>query len=82
VGKRLAHSQSQTGRKKNGRTVRLTQAWILFYGRTLGMSKQEIMVTDYAEMVDMITCLSIYNGIQQPETTRKIYDFDAAMMVE
>lgn len=46
------------------------------------MSKQEIMVTDYAEMIDMITCLSIYNGIQQPETTRKIYDFDAAMMVE
>lgn len=47
------------------------------------MSRQEILVTDYAEMVDMITCLSIYRGIMSPVTTpQTIFEFDAAMAVE
>lgn len=35
---------------------------MLFYGRQLGMSRQEIMHTRYGEMLDMISCLAIYNG--------------------
>lgn len=46
------------------------------------MSRQEIIVTKYSEMVDMITCLSIYNGSMVPKTTKKIYNFDAAMAAE
>lgn len=56
--------------------------WFLFYGRMLHMSRQEIITTDYSEMVDMVTCLSIYNGVLEPSTTRTIYNFDDAMMVE
>lgn len=46
------------------------------------MRRQEIIATDYSEMVDMITCLQIYDGILQPVTTQVIYDFDAAIMAE
>ena len=37
-------------------------AWYLFYGRKMNMTKQEILVTPYGEMMDMISCLSIYEG--------------------
>lgn len=40
----------------------MSRSWWLFYGRKCGMSKQEIMNTCYGEMVDMISCLSIYEG--------------------
>lgn len=40
----------------------MSRSWWLFYGRRCGMSKQEIMNTTYGEMVDMISCLSIYEG--------------------
>ena len=40
----------------------MNRAWYLFYGRKLGMSAQEVMDTTYGEMLDMISCLSIYNG--------------------
>ena len=42
----------------------LNRAWFLFYGRILNMGKQEILHTDYAEMRDMISCFSIYNGAE------------------
>ena len=28
------------------------------------MGKQEILCTDYAEMCDMVSCFSIYNGAE------------------
>lgn len=40
----------------------MSRSWWLFYGRRCGMSTQEIMNTTYGEMVDMISCLSIYEG--------------------
>lgn len=40
----------------------LNLAWYLFYGRKLNMTKQEILVTPYGEMMDMISCLAIYEG--------------------
>ena len=35
---------------------------MIYYGRRLNMSRQEIMVTRYGEMKDMITCLQIEKG--------------------
>lgn len=51
-------------------------SWFLFYGRLLNMSKQEIIVTRYGEMSDMISCYAIFNGA---EPKKKKMDFDEAM---
>lgn len=36
--------------------------WFIFYGHMLNMTKSETDNTDVAEMVDLINCLSVYNG--------------------
>lgn len=46
------------------------------------MTRQEILVTAYSEMVDMITCLSIYQGTLEPSSTHTVYSFEAAMALE
>lgn len=46
------------------------------------MSRKEILITPYSEMIDMITCLSIYNGTMSPDTTKTVYDFDTAIQAE
>lgn len=51
---------------------------MIFYGRMLGMSKQEIMVTKYGEMADMISCFAIYNG-SKPKKKPKKWTFDEAI---
>ena len=43
----------------------------------LNMQKQEIMVTRYGEMSDMISCFAIFNGAD-PKQTRKM-SFDEAI---
>lgn len=45
-------------------------SWYLYYGRQLGMSRQEILVTPYGEMTDMLACSSVYNGTA--EVKRKL----------
>jgi len=42
------------------------------------MERQEILDTLYGEMMDMIACLSIYEGHAVPKKQR-ITDFDEAM---
>ena len=42
------------------------------------MTKQEIMVTRYGEMTDMISCLAIYNGAE-PKKKKKRMSFDEAI---
>lgn len=42
------------------------------------MSKQEILITPYGEMHDMIACLAIYEGNAEPAKKRK-WTFDEAM---
>ena len=44
------------------------------------MRRQEIMVTRYGEMLDMIACLAIYNGAK-PRRKAKHWTFDEAMKV-
>lgn len=38
------------------------------------MSKQEIMSTTYGEMVDMVSCLSIYEGGAEPKPPKMRYE--------
>jgi len=42
------------------------------------MSKQEILVTRYGEMTDMISCFAIYNGAD-PKKKKKKFSFDEAL---
>ncbi len=38
------------------------------------MEKREILVTDIFEMQDMISCLSIYNGVAKPKKKKLSFD--------
>lgn len=42
------------------------------------MSKQEILLTRYGEMSDMISCFAIYHGAEQ-KRKRKRLSFDEAI---
>lgn len=44
----------------------------------LNMQKQEIMVTRYGEMSDMISCFAVFNGAD-PKQNKKTMSFDEAM---
>ena len=52
----------------------MNRSWFLFYGRRCGMSTQEIMITTYGEMVDMISCISIYEGGAKPKRPNMRYE--------
>lgn len=52
----------------------MNRSWFLFYGRRCGMTKQEIMVTTFGELNDMISCLSIYEGGAEPASPKLTYD--------
>lgn len=57
----------------------MNRSWYLFYGRQMNMDRQETMNTRYGEMMDMIACLSIYNGGAEQKMPKKKYTFDEAM---
>ena len=42
------------------------------------MTKREIMLTRYGEMLDMISCFSIYNGAK-PKKEKKKWTYEEAM---
>lgn len=44
------------------------------------MGRQEILATRYGEMLDLIACLSIYNGAEPGETRQKLR-FDETLEV-
>lgn len=46
----------------------------------MNMKRQEIIATEYDEMLDMITCLNIYNGTEIP--AEKPLSFDEAMEID
>lgn len=43
------------------------------------MNRQEILVTRYGEMMDMISCLAIYEGHANPKKKKKEMTFDEVM---
>ena len=53
--------------------------WILFYGRMLGMAKQEILLTRYGEMLDMISCYAIYNGNAKEKHAKRKWKYEDAI---
>lgn len=44
------------------------------------MNKQEIMITRYGEMADMISCYAIFNGAEPKKRKHKM-TFDEAIML-
>ena len=50
-------------KKQRGRRRKLTKAWLLFYGiHEFGMTREQVLTYPYGEFIDLISCLSIYNG--------------------
>ena len=47
-------------------------SWNLFYGRKLGMSKEEILATTTGEMADMLACMAIYSGTMKQKRKRSM----------
>jgi len=43
------------------------------------MSRQEIMITPFSEMQDMISCLSIYEGLAEPKKIKRKWNYDDAI---
>lgn len=58
----------------------MTLPWMLFYGRVLGMSKQEILATRYGEMADLISCFSIAFGGQN-EKRKPLTKYEDAILL-
>ena len=52
--------------------IELNEAWYLFYGRQLGMSKAEILATTTGEMADMFACMAIYSGEKRPRKKKSM----------
>ena len=50
--------------------ITLNKSWYLYYGRRLGMSKEEILCTPYGEMMDLIACMAIAEGGAKPKPRR------------
>lgn len=57
----------------------MNEAWYVFYGRQLHMSRPETMLTKYGELLDQIACLAIFNGSAVPKKKKKKLSYDEAM---
>lgn len=86
VRRRKAHGGTGYGaenRKKNrrrgGRSIRLNLAWFKYYGLRFGLTITEAVNMRYGEMMDLIACDAIFNGVQQPKEEKKHFTFDEAI---
>lgn len=43
------------------------------------MDKREILVTPYGEMIDMISCLSVYQGVAREKKKKRKLSYDEAI---
>lgn len=43
------------------------------------MTRQEILVTPFGEMMDMISCLAIYEGLARPKKKKHKWSYDEAI---
>ena len=48
--------------------------WFLYFGRKIGMSKAEILVTDLGEMMDMMSCFAVLEGGAEIDNTMDFFD--------
>ena len=54
--------------------------WFLYYGRILGMKRDEILCMRFGEMQDMIACHAIANGICEEKKPSVTFFDDALAM--
>lgn len=56
----------------------------MFYGAQIGLSRQEVLNSPYGEMMDLISCLSVYNGNAEvvEGKKKKPKTFDDVMSME
>ena len=47
--------------------------WFIYFGRKIGMSKEEILRTDIGEMYDMMACMSVIEGGAEVETPNDFF---------
>ncbi len=57
----------------------LCAAWLIYWGRKLGMAKREIMHTRVGEMLEMLDCHAIAQGVPA-KGTRKLTTEEALML--
>lgn len=48
----------------------------------MGMNRQEVLNCPYGEMMDLISCLSVYNGNAEVVEKKKPKTFDDVMSME
>lgn len=60
----------------------MNRSWFIFYGLQIGLSRQEIMTTRVGEMLDLISCLSIYNGGSKLKKERKRMTYEEVMAMK
>lgn len=56
----------------------MNKAWFEFYSLQLGMGRLEIFDLPIGRAMDLIACLSIYNGGSEQKIKKK-YTYDEAM---
>lgn len=49
-------------------------AWFVYYGLRLGLTRGETIVLRIGEMMDLIACDQIYNGIAEPKKEEMPFD--------
>ena len=57
-------------------------SWYIFYGTQLNMGRQDVINYRFGEFQDLMSCLAIYNGTAEQETTKKPQTFDEIMMMD
>lgn len=48
--------------------------WFLYIGRRIGMSKNEILVTDLGEMYDMMAAQAVMEGGREVDRSSDFFD--------
>lgn len=54
----------------------MNEAWLIFYGHKLNMSREETMNTRYGELMDLIACMAISNGAKPKQKARSMDIFE------
>lgn len=49
-------------------------SWFVYYGLRLGLTRGETIVLRIGEMMDLIACDQIYNGIAEPKKEEMSFD--------
>lgn len=49
-------------------------SWFVYYGLRLGLTRDETIVLRIGEMLDLIACDQIYNGIAEQKTEEMPFD--------